>query len=34
MRSKAPLPSRFTRRRAELFDFGQEDNGKTVYFCV
>jgi hypothetical protein len=26
--------SRFTRRKKELFDFAQEDSGKTVYFCV
>ncbi|MDR0337532.1 MAG: hypothetical protein LBI18_10625 [Planctomycetaceae bacterium] len=26
--------SRFTRRKKELFDFPQEDSGKTVYFCV
>ncbi|MDR1289805.1 MAG: hypothetical protein LBK06_01240 [Planctomycetaceae bacterium] len=26
--------SRFTRRKKELFDFPQEDRGKTVYFCI
>jgi hypothetical protein len=26
--------SRFTRRKKELFDFDQEDSGKTAYFCV
>jgi hypothetical protein len=26
--------SRLTRRRKELFDFPQEDRGKTVYFCI
>jgi hypothetical protein len=26
--------SRFTRRKKELFDFPQEDRGKTIYFCV
>jgi hypothetical protein len=26
--------SKFTRRKKELFDFAQEDSGKTVYFCI
>jgi hypothetical protein len=26
--------SKFTRRKKELFDFSQEDSGKTVYFCI
>jgi methyl-accepting chemotaxis protein len=26
--------SKFTRRQKEVFDFMQEDNGKTAYFCV
>ncbi|MDR1268703.1 MAG: hypothetical protein LBK82_04195 [Planctomycetaceae bacterium] len=26
--------SRFTRRKKEIFDFPQEDRGKTVYFCI
>jgi hypothetical protein len=26
--------SRFTRRKKELFDFPQEDRGKTIYFCI
>jgi hypothetical protein len=26
--------SKFTRRKKELFDFPQEDSGKTTYFCV
>jgi hypothetical protein len=37
---KAPVSGKelphslFTRRKKELFDFDQEDSGKTVYFCV
>jgi hypothetical protein len=26
--------SKFVRRKKELFDFAQEDSGKTVYFCI
>ncbi|MDR0611170.1 MAG: hypothetical protein LBG58_13755, partial [Planctomycetaceae bacterium] len=26
--------SRFTRRKKELFDFSQEDRGKTIFFCI
>ncbi|MDR0700928.1 MAG: hypothetical protein LBF61_00730 [Azoarcus sp.] len=26
--------SRFTRRQSELFDFDQNDSGKTAYFCI
>jgi hypothetical protein len=26
--------SKFTRRKKELFDFAQEDSGKTAYFCI
>jgi hypothetical protein len=33
--SGTELPfSKFTRRKKELFDFAQEDSGKTAYFCV
>jgi hypothetical protein len=26
--------SKFTRRKKEVFDFPQEDSGKTAYFCI